>query len=74
VARGLTIDRNILKVLKALAELEEASLGELMGRMFLHALEGTQPFSDETLATIAKLKQIYGLTLRPIETPLKRTK
>jgi hypothetical protein len=28
-----------------------------------HAFEGKTPFADDTLAQIAKLKSIYGLTL-----------
>jgi hypothetical protein len=30
----------------------------------LHALEGKAPFSPETMKEIAKLRDVYGLTLR----------
>jgi hypothetical protein len=29
----------------------------------LHAFEGKAPFGDETLAKIARLKEVYGLDL-----------
>ncbi len=60
--RGLTLENSTLKVLKALAELENATSSELLERIVLHAFEGKVAFSGEVLQTIQKLKQIYGLT------------
>jgi hypothetical protein len=49
--------------LKALAELKDLSLGDLLEGIVLHAFDGELPFSAETLKQIAELKRIYGLDL-----------
>lgn len=64
IQTGIRIERRLVKVLKALAELKDISLGDLVEGIALHALEGKAPFSEETLAQIAQLKTIYGLDLR----------
>jgi hypothetical protein len=51
----------MLKVLKALAELFEISLGDLLEGIVLHAFEGTSPFNEEAQQHIATLKKIYGM-------------
>jgi hypothetical protein len=53
----------LLKVLKGLAEYKNLGLGDLLEGICLHALEGKSAFSKDTLAQIARLKQIYGLKL-----------
>jgi predicted DNA-binding ribbon-helix-helix protein len=64
VQTGLRIERNVLKVLKALAEYFDMSLGDLVEGIALHAFEGkAPPFSSETVAKIEQLKAVYGLTL-----------
>ena len=63
IQTGVRIEKRLLKVLKALAEYKEMSLGDLLEGIVLHAFEGKAPFSDETLARIASLKDIYGLDL-----------
>jgi hypothetical protein len=63
VQTGVRIEARLLKVLKALAELRDLSLGDLIEGMALHALEGKTPFSEETLKHVAALKEIYGLNL-----------
>jgi hypothetical protein len=63
VQTGLRIERNLLKVLKGLAEYLDISLGELVEGMALHALDGKTPFAPETLQKIAQLRDVYGLTL-----------
>ena len=60
---GVRIEKSLLKVLKGTAEYCEITLGDLLEGIVLHAFEGKAPFSDETLATIARLKEIYGLDL-----------
>ncbi|GAA4521122.1 MULTISPECIES: hypothetical protein [Nonomuraea] len=60
---GLRVEKNLLKVLKGLAEYLDMSLGDLVEGITLHAFEGRAPFSDETLGKIAQLKSVYGLTL-----------
>jgi hypothetical protein len=60
---GLRIERNTLKVLKAVAEYLDLSLGDLVEGIVLHAFEGQAPFSPTVLAKIEQLKAVYGLTL-----------
>ena len=60
---GVRIERRTLKVLKALAEYLDLSLGELLEGIVLHAFEGKAPFSDDTLKQISRLKEVYGLDL-----------
>ena len=63
VQTGVRIEKRLLKVLKGFAELKDMTLGDLLEGIVLHAFEGKTPFSKESLAQIAKLKAIYGLTL-----------
>ena len=63
VQTGLRIDRSVLKVLKALAEYLDLSVGDLVEGIALHAFEGRTPFSPATLAKIEQLRDVYGLTL-----------
>lgn len=63
VQTGVRIEARLLKVLKALAEYTDLSLGDLLEGIVLHAMEGKTPFSAQTLRTIAELKKIYGLEL-----------
>jgi hypothetical protein len=63
VQTGVRIEKRLLKVLKGLAELKDLTLGDLLEGIVLHAFEGKTPFSKATLAQIAELKRIYGLTL-----------
>ncbi len=60
---GVRIEKRILKVLKALAELQNMSLGDLLEGIVLHAFEGKTPFGKETLRKIADLEKVYGLDL-----------
>lgn len=60
---GVRIEKRLLKVLKALAEHLDLTLGDLLEAMVLHCFEGKTPFSAETTAKIALLKEVYGLDL-----------
>jgi hypothetical protein len=60
---GVRLEKRLLKVLKALAELKDLSLGDLIEGIVLHAFEGKAPFSKPTLAKVAQLKEVYGLDL-----------
>lgn len=51
----------MLKVLKALAEYLDVSLGDLLEGIIAHAFENKAPFSASTLEKIAMLKNIYGM-------------
>jgi hypothetical protein len=64
VQTGVRMEKRLLKVSKALAELKDMSLGDLLEGIVLHAFEGKAPFSPETLKDIEKLRGIYGLTLK----------
>lgn len=74
VQTGVRMERRLLKVLKALAELKDLSLGDLLEGIVLHAFEGKAPFSKETVEQIAELKKIYGLSLRAIDSHKLREK
>jgi hypothetical protein len=63
VQTGVRIEKRLLKVLKAVAELKDLTLGDLLEGIVLHAFENKTPFSPETLKAIEKFKELYGLTL-----------
>ncbi len=58
---GVRMEKRMLKVLKALAEYYDISLGDLLEGMTLHAFENKTPFSQETLQRIVQLKEVYGM-------------
>ncbi|NYF53228.1 hypothetical protein [Tunturiibacter gelidoferens] len=64
IQTGVRMEKRLLKVLKAVAELKDMSLGDLLEGIVLHAFEGKSAFSPQTMKEIEKLKTIYGLTLR----------
>lgn len=66
---GVRIEPRLVKVLKALAELHDCALGELIEKVFWHAMEGGNAFADksgkvsaETKQQIQSLKSVYGVT------------
>jgi len=63
VQTGVRMERRLLKVLKALAEYHDMSLGDLLEGIVLHAFEGNPPFGSETLKAIEDFRRIYGLDL-----------
>jgi hypothetical protein len=63
VQTGVRMEKRLLLVLKALAGTLDQSLGDLLEGIVLHAFDGKQPFSRETLKTIQALRKIYGLEL-----------
>ncbi len=63
IQTGMRIEKRLVKVLKALAEYLDISLGDLIEGIVLHAFEGKAPFSKETQAKIVELKKIYDLDL-----------
>ena len=64
IQTGVRLEKRLFKVLKALAELKDLSLGDLIEGIVLHAFEGKTPFNAETLRQIGELKRIYGLDLK----------
>jgi hypothetical protein len=63
VQTGVRLERRILKVLRALADYHDLTLGDLLEGIVLHAFEGKPAFGKETLGKIAELKKLYGLRL-----------
>ena len=63
VQTGVRMEKRLLKVLKAFAELRDLTLGDLLEGIVLHVFEGRTPFSSESLKQIAELSRIYGLDL-----------
>ena len=63
VQTGVRLEKRLLKVLKAFADLKDLSLGDLLEGIVLHAFEGKSPFGKESLQRISELKMIYGLDL-----------
>jgi hypothetical protein len=50
-----------VKVLKALAELQDLSLGDLIESLVHHAFAGRPPFEEPALVQVRELMRIYGL-------------
>jgi len=63
IQTGVRMERRLLKVLKALAEYKNMTLGDLLEGIVLHAFEGKAPFSPQTQRKITELKSIYELNL-----------
>ena len=61
VQTGMRIEKRMLKVLKALAEYLDISLGDLIEGIVLHAFEGKPAFNQELLGRIETLKQVYDM-------------
>lgn len=59
----MRIEKRLLKVLKALAEYHDLSVGDLLEGIVLHAFDGLCPFHEESLRRIRELKKIYDLDL-----------
>src|SRR5271170_4979672 len=63
VQTGVRLEKRLLKVLKALAEYHDMSLGDLMEGIVLHAFDGKAPFGPSSLKRIQDLKKFYALDL-----------
>ncbi len=63
VQTGVRIEKRLRKVLKALAEYHDMSLGDLLEGIVLHAFDGKTPFSPASLQRIQDLKKFYALDL-----------
>lgn len=70
VQLGVRMERNLVKVLKGLAEFENLTLGQLLEKIVLHSFEpvpgeeGEQVWSalgKGSLAAVTDLKRVYGL-------------
>ncbi len=63
IQTGVRMEKRLVKVLKAIAEYHDLSLGDLLEGIVLHAFEGKAPFGAQSIRRIAELKKIYGLDL-----------
>jgi hypothetical protein len=63
VQTGVRMEKRILRVLKAVAELHDLSLGDLLEGIVLHAFEGKCAFGKPTLKQIEELRRVYKLDL-----------
>ncbi len=63
VQTGMRLEKRLLKVLKAMAEYHDMTLGDLIEGICLHAFDGALPFDADQRRKITKLKEIYGLDL-----------
>jgi hypothetical protein len=63
VQTGVRMEKRLLKVLRALADYHDLTLGDLLEGIVLHAFDGKAPFGEESLRRIAELKKVYGLDL-----------
>lgn len=61
VQLGVRIEKRLVKVLKAMAEYHDMTLGDLMEGIILHALEGNSPFDESSIERIQQFKDIYGM-------------
>jgi hypothetical protein len=65
---GVRIEPRLVKVMKALSELHDCALGELIEKVFWSAMDGQSLFaeksgrlSSDTKNQIQSLKQVYGV-------------
>jgi hypothetical protein len=63
VQTGVRMEKRLLKVLKALAEYHDLTLGDLLEGIVLHAFDGKCPFAEAGIQRIKELKKFYGLDL-----------
>ena len=63
VQTGVRIEKRILKVLKAIAEYHDLTLGDVIEGIVLHAFDGKPAFGAEGLARIREFRRLYHLTL-----------
>jgi hypothetical protein len=63
IQTGVRMEKRLLKVLRALADYHDLTLGDLLEGIVLHAFDGKCPFGEDALRRIADLKRIYKLDL-----------
>jgi hypothetical protein len=63
VQTGMRLEKRLLKILKALADYHDITLGDLIEGIVLHAFDGKLPFGEESRKRIAQLKDLYEFRL-----------
>lgn len=63
VQLGVRLEKRMVKVLKAMAEYGDFTLGELLEAIVLHAFEGgtAQVFGPDDLKILAEFKKVYAM-------------
>ena len=63
VQLGVRLEKRMVKVLKAMAEYGDMTLGELLESIILHSFEGgeAQAFGPEYIEVIKGFKKLYGM-------------
>jgi hypothetical protein len=72
VQTGVRMERRVVKVLKAVAELRDISLGALLEALVFDAFAGRPPFDDGALAQVRELMRIYGLSPAAAAAPAQK--
>ncbi|CAA9413092.1 MAG: hypothetical protein AVDCRST_MAG75-2885 [uncultured Propionibacteriaceae bacterium] len=71
---GVRMEKNLVKVLKGLAEFNDETLGELLEKIVLHSFEPipgdegescASPHSKRALGAIDTLRAVYGVSTDP---------
>jgi hypothetical protein len=70
IQTGVRMERRLVNVLKALADVHGLTLGDLLEGIVLHAFEGKAPFSAQSLKEIDSLKEVFGLELTAADSHL----
>ena len=65
VQTGVRMERRLVKVLKAVAQLRDLSLGELLEIIAHDVFAGRLPFDAACLAQVRELLAIYGVAPSP---------
>jgi hypothetical protein len=63
IQTGVRMEKRLLKVLKALAEYHDMTLGDLLEGIVLHAFDGKLPFNAASLDRIQELRRFYDFDL-----------
>ena len=63
VQTGVRMEKRLLKVLRAFADYNDLTLGDLLEGIVLHVFDGKCPFSQSSLERIRELKKFYELDL-----------
>ncbi|MEH7347425.1 hypothetical protein [Gottfriedia acidiceleris] len=61
VQTGIRMEKGMVKVLKAMAEYHDISLGNLIEIIVLRAFDNKLVFSPDALGKIKAIKEVYGM-------------
>ena len=61
VQTGIRMEKRMVKVLKAMAEYHDISLGVLLETIVLHSFENKPVFSEESLEKVKAIKEVYDM-------------